>query len=258
MKKILYIVIALIWILVLVYIGMVYFKSPKADQVQSIRALMTVGENYLDNKPISETDVPGTDGNAEFVKAIAVYMEKLQEIENKVGSETRLLTVTIEPVNLSIPDNIDRNILKVDSYKKSVEDSYAKLETNVNELVARLDKIDPKDTMYNIDDMKSQLGKDKESRDKISKNRLYMAEYVKALLEFMKSRIGYFKVSEGKVTFAAEADQAYYKQLTDGITGYKDEVEKLILEDREQVRKGVSEMKKFFGKGEVEGDESGG
>ena len=150
--------------------------------------------------------------------------------------------VLIQPRNLSSNQSIDIGLQRSDDFINLVQTSYAKTEAAYKQMSEDMDKV-----VTNKEFMFDTKGLVQDTKDRTShreqKYKLYngLGQYTKATIQFVKSRIGYYKIdsSGNYLQFVRPVDQNYYNQLISGIGLYSKQIDQLNADDMNIIRNQV-------------------
>lgn len=236
MRKILWVIIIMICLIPVSFIGYAYL-IPENSEVQSRRYLYNVFNRYINDENINVAEIQGDDPNINYVRSIAEYLDRFMKIRDEMKREKNLLIALIQPRNLASPQSAEGSIEKIAAYEAKINEIHARLERNVEDLIVRVKAIERKGLVFDTVSLVEAMEKEKQSREKKVQNYLALSQYAKALLEFAKSRDGYYQLNEnGALVFTAAADQDYYNQLATGINNYNKQIDDQNAQDIKEMR----------------------
>lgn len=203
-----------LWMLIAL-VAIYYFMFPKSEDPKVLnQTLVSVCNQYLGGREVDVAAIKEKGKYFELIRVFGTYLGEKQTLERNLAGETKVLMNMISPNNLSIPATVDATLARLEAYPKLVEDSSKSLRDSLAKYNAKFaELIDPKDEMVPSNSIFRKMDFGIEAADNQAKVRIALAQYIKAILEFIKSRNGTFQNTDNKLVFSTPEDQAYFDQL---------------------------------------------
>lgn len=225
MNKIVYLAIGGIWAVMLAIVGFGIWAAPDIDVLMTLQKYKIVGQEYLDRKPIEPSEIPQDVPDDKFVLLYADYMQAFQQAENEYNSVHQLLKVAIKPQSLKGTGQLSGAYNRLKDLNAQTSASYEKLATAQQKAIATLESLDPEGMEVfgeSIADAIESIEKDEITfRDDITKTRLALEKYYKAILDFLAQKNGEYSIDGSAVFFSTAQDQQYFDQLRRGRKEYE-------------------------------------
>lgn len=233
-----------LWAVIALF-SLYYFFFPKSQDPQVLnQSLVGVCNEYLGDRDVKVNAVRGDGNYFDLIRAFGTFLAEKQVVEKKLAGETKVIMNMVSPNNLANASSVDATLAKIEAYPKLVEES----SKAVADAVAKYNKsfadlIDPDDKMVGPTSIFRKAEKSLQANENQTKIRVALAQYVKALLDFVKSRNGYFQVTDNKLVFSTPEDQAYFDQLYATTYEINKKLEDALSTERIEFRQDMSTIK---------------
>ena len=235
-----------IWVFLFAIVLFGVFSAPDFDVLKSLQKYKVVGQQYLDRKEIDLSPLKVENPDDELVLIYAKYMQAFQISENKYDAEHSLLSVALAPQNISKPEQAQNAYQRLENLSKQTQDSYDILLNAQKNAVESLKLLKGKKLeVYGpvIDDMIEEIEVNEvKFRDNVTKSRLALEKYCRALIDFYVQKQGAFTVQGATVFFATPEDQQYYDQLKQGQKTYEQEITQAFEKYQQDLRESNSKI----------------
>lgn len=246
MKKLLYIGIGFIWLVIFALVMFTVLSSPDKELVKVLYAYKQVNKAYLDQKQIEPAKLFDHDDlsqDEEFVKIYANFVMAWQKAEAEYSAQKNITMVVLEPQNLmnpaiaaSAPEKwAALNAVTVKVYQDLVQAEKASIAAWEALDVKKMQIFDPKLATEDF------LPKYNKAREDISSNRLGIEKYGKAITDFAAQKSGQMSAEGGFVKFLRPEDQKYYNDILTTIRQFERSSSYIIEQNNAEIR-GVNEQ----------------
>jgi len=241
MRTIIWIFTAIIFLIVVSFVGYNYFTAPSTDQIDSIKGLVIIGRQYVNDEEIdmskisNDTDSP----NVQVLHILGEYYARLQKDTRALKDQKNQLLILSQPRNLAASQTLDVSLQRVDDYDKKVAEMRTDLLANLDDHSAKLAAIKKvKGLVFDTVLMSEKLAQKKTRVEDEVKLYAGVSQYVRALLQFAKSRTGYVVLkNDGNLYFSNPADQDYYSKLVYGLNQFMGKIDDYNTQDINEIRK---------------------
>ncbi len=241
MNKIAIVLAVLVWVLVFSVIGFSYLFGGREDPRDLLKQLTVVAQQYINDTPISVSGVQGDGPGAEYIRIVGTRLKVKQDLESRLNAETKSILAALSVDNISNPATLEQGLQRTDTYLQLVQESDAEYRAAIEDMGRKLSVIteesifDPKATIEDSEALISTF----EAQNKV---RLSLGQYVKAALEFVKSRNGYYTIEERRIVFKIPEDQSYYEQIISQANTISKSLTDMIAQERATFREDVSKI----------------
>ncbi|PIR31976.1 MAG: hypothetical protein COV36_05915 [Alphaproteobacteria bacterium CG11_big_fil_rev_8_21_14_0_20_44_7] len=242
MKKILILSMLGMWAVVAGIIVISLIITPPRNETKTIDQYVKVMNDYIDSQPIDVDAVDDSSDNGKYIKEIAVYAKKVQDIRKAYNNQRRLTEVVIEAQNLGNIESIERLNDTVDELEQVTNESHRKIEEAVIAFVNNINPLEEEGVIFDKEALIKSFDDDAERRARVTQLRLALVQYYRAILEFVESRQGYYKIDSGKIIFDTERDQEYFTQLLLGLRRYGNELDDVYTKEKDKIRDSIQRV----------------
>lgn len=242
MRVILWIITALVCLVPIAYFAFSYIYSPSKDQYNAKMSFVTIANNYVSGNDIDKSLIKGNQEDSAYLDIFADYLNNRLHVSRELLNRKNSLAILVQPRNLAVSQSIDVSLEKAEDYNKDLNNLYNERENLIKDVSTRMDSLDKK-KMKTFDPVgfSESLRDGQPERQSEFQAYIGLYQYVKAILDFCKTRIGYYQLdnANNSIVFTRPEDQAYYNQLVSGKDQYikviEDAVEKHNSDDRKSI-----------------------
>ena len=244
MRTIIWLVIAAVWLVILSFIGYTYFHSPSKSEYKAVQSFISASQQHVNGQQVDVNSIEGTDANSDYVRIFAVYLNKLLEINKRLTDVKNGLIQLAQPATVASGQSAYELLEKENGYEKEIMLIRGDLEGEIQDVINKMNGLDKKEVkIFDIVSFTTDLSQGKGERDKEISQYTGLSDYVKTMLEFIKSRPGSFQLGpDGGLHFNAASDQEYYNKLIIGINQYVKLIDDLNERHNKEDRKLVNDM----------------
>lgn len=244
MKKIVWVLIAVVFLVAAAAILIPILRAPSKDIYQAGLSFIAASQEHVSGRQIDISTIKGDNVNAECVRIFAKYLNDLNTINSRLAQVKNDLVIMAQPVKLAVPaavyEDLERQI-QLDEELSSIEADLNKAVSEVSSKMEALDKSKLK--VLDVVEFVDSLKKSEPERQRELGQYKTLSKYVKQLLEFTKSRNGYYEMTpEGYLRFKSPEDQDYYILLVKGINEYVKKIDDLRDQHNKEDRRIVNEL----------------
>lgn len=240
MNRIVYIAIGGIWAIMFAIVGFGIWSAPDIDVLSTLQKYKVVGQDYLDRKEIVPSSIKQSVPDDRFVLVYADYMKAFQDSENNYNAAYNLFNVAIEPRSLRGSQSSDLAYKRLDSLVKATALSYDMLAKAQQKIIADLKSLDTEGMKVYGEAIDGAIETVKVEevgfRDEVTRTRLALEKYYKAILDFIAQKQGQYSVDGTAIFFSTVADQQYYDQLRRGRKEYERKLNDAFKDYRQDLR----------------------
>lgn len=237
MEKIAKIAGAAILLLFFAMIVFSYVSSPPIDNVLALDKFIQVTKQYVDRKPIKPNEIEVIDENHKYVKVWAEYLKSISDIERAADTKRRLAKISIQAQNFNNgEDGANRAYNRIEEFNESIAQTNEDFYEAINILVDKSNKTDKEKTFFKVGAIAEEAKTEADYFDQLSSYRVVVAQYLRAIVDFIASREGFYNVEGNRIVFDSEQDQDYYEKLYLEMQKYNNEIDQLSNEHRNTMR----------------------
>ena len=243
MRIVLWIFAGLVCLIPIAFIGISYLRAPSRDDMQAQKDYALVWHNFADNRPTDIGSIEGDNANEEFVRILADFLNKSLGFNTRLAAVKNSMAANIQTQKLANSQMLYELLEQQNDFISEVQAIRAEYETAITDLITRTEALDRAklkiDTVSFIEGVKQNKPKDEKELDLYTN----LAQNVKALLEFVNTRNGYYQLGpDGYLRFTRPEDQEYYVKIMSLLSTNFKLVADLREQNNKSVRKFVSDM----------------
>ncbi len=236
-------------IVVLIAVGIIVppiLRAPSKDVFQAGQDFISVSQQHVKGEQIDTSTIRGDNVNADCVRIFAEYLNKVLSINSRLAQVKNNLYILAQPAKLAVNKSIYEELEKQQQYDLEITSIETDYNAAIQEVISKIEVLDKSnlkvlDTVQFVESMKDPKGK--AERDMELQQYKGLSQYIKQLLEFTKSRNGYYQLGQdGFIRFTRPEDQEYYTKLITGINQYVKIIGDIREQHSKEDRKLVSDM----------------
>lgn len=241
MNKLVYLAIGGIWTILIAIVAYGIWAAPNIDVLFSLQKYKVVGQTYLDRQEVVPSDIRRDTPDDELVFIYAEYMKDFQRAENSYNAAHKLFNVAIEPRNLLGSGSLNNAYQRLQTLTAQTVASYELLARTQQRTIEEVQKLDPENMEVfgsNLDNFIEAIEVDEiPFRDEVTRKRLALEKYYKAMLDFLAQKAGQFKIDGRAIYFNTVEDQRYFEQLQKGRKEFETDLRKAFEQYQNNLRK---------------------
>lgn len=226
----------------IVLVSIIYLTTPPKAKVDAIQAFIQITKLYTERKVIDPKQVEVVNEDFKFLKYWAEYLRNSSDAIKAANNRRRIAVIAVNPENTKDSEALSRSYEKLALYQKVIEDSNKANFDILNKLVENMKSIDKEETIFDPEAIIEYAGDEAEYFNSLNAYKVTVAQYLTGILDFLKSRQGFYTVNGSIIAFEFPTDQQYYENLMREMQSYDNELRRFSNQHRESLRQDLNKI----------------